>query len=330
MATILEAVMETVTPQMRAQFGEMGGMEQTHLTPGLENAAPFLLAAIGNKTATAKGADELLGVLERAPTKNPMDALTNGQSDALLNQLLGIGANKAAAWFHDTTGINIAPFLALAAPLVMNALHDTVKQQTLDRAGLTALLKNENEAYARAQPQLASEIAAALDAGANVNERAERIRAQFTDDEWNTLAKTPILAGYAVMMSSLSGPVGINKEIRALLEAMDEYGHQAEPDSLVGLVSHEYNTAAHISQLGANRENAATLMRDACLDALHILNEKESYDEKLAYKEFVMHVATRVATAAIDGGIMSIGGKAITREEQQTLDLLAAALAYQP
>lgn len=76
--------------------------------------------------------------------------------------------------------------------------------------------------------RLANQINAALDLGANVNVHAARIRAQFTDEEWQILIKTPALAGYAVMMSSFSGPVGINKEIAALHRAMHEAGDAAQ------------------------------------------------------------------------------------------------------
>jgi hypothetical protein len=132
------------------------------------------------------------------------------------------------------------------------------------------------------------------------------------------------------MMSSLSGPVGLSKEIAALIVALQELGAQADPDSLVGLVSRAYTSPEQITALGANRENAQALTRDACLEALRILTEKETYDESRAYKAFVVGVATRVAQAAIDGGIMSMGGIPVSPEEQLTLDLIAAALAYEP
>ncbi len=327
MANVLEMVQELLTPALTKQYAEMIGGNETKVTEGMTLAAPLTLAAMAKYASHADNAQGLAQTLEK-DLGSPLDAVTNGLSDVWLNQWFGAGIPNVSRWIENTTNIAVAPVLALAAPLVLHALRDAAHAQSLDAAGLNTLLQNEMDAYALAQPPFASEIAAALDAGENVNERAARIRAQFTAEEWDTLSKTPVLAGYAVMMSSLSGPVGINKEIRALLEAMDEFGHQAEPDSLVGLVSHEYNSPAHITSLGANRENAATLMRDACLETLRILNEKETYDEKVAYKEFVVNVATRVASAAIDGGIMSIGGTAISPEEQQTLDLIAAALAY--
>lgn len=329
MTTLLDSITRTITPQLTEQFANALGLDETQTAQGIQLAVPLLLAAVGNRVATSAGADEVLGSLKPEPL-NPMDALADGEGDAILERLLGVGATKVASWAFDTTGINIAPLLPLVAPLVMNAISSAVRTDKLDGAGLANLIKTETETYARANPQLASQINAALDAGANVNERAGRIRAQFTDDEWATLKKTPLLAGYAVMMSSLSGPVGINKELDALHRAMHELGEAAEPDSLVGLVSREHNSTDQINALGANRENAAALMRDACLQTLQILNTKETYNETLAYKEFVMNVSTRVANAAIDGGIMSIGGIPVTPEEQMTLDLIAAALAYTP
>lgn len=329
MTSLLDAVTQSVTPHMTNQFAEMLGMDDAQITQGIHMAAPVVLAGIRAKTSAPQGADEVLGSLKDVP-HDPAAAVMSGQSDALLEQLFGMGVPKVAAWIENTTGIQIASILPLAAPLVMTALQSAVKEQSLDAAGFAALVKTENDAYAHANPQLASEINAALDAGENVNARAKRIRAQFTEDEWNTLARTPALAGYAVMMSSLSGPVGLSKEIAALIIAMQELGANADPDSLVGLVSRAYNSPEQITSLGAHRENATALARDACLEALRILTEKETYDESHAYKAFVVNVSERVAKAAIDGGIMSMGGKPVSADEQMTLDLIAAALAYQP
>lgn len=327
MATLLDSTTEMVTPQMAEQIGTMLGVEQDQVMPGIQMAVPVVLAGVGAKTATTEGADEVLASLKE-DTSPATDMLTEGRSEAMVNRLFGVGASRVASWLMDTTGFDVTPFLPVAVPLVIRAIQNAVAQENLDGAGLSALLKSENDAYARANPQLASEINAALDLGANVNERAARIRANFTTEEWSTLAKTPALAGYAVMMSALSGPVGLNKEITALIEGMTEYGQAAEPDSLVGLISREFTIPEQINTLGANRNNAMNLARDACLEALAILNAKETYEETLAYKEFVVNVATHVAQAAMDGGFMSIGGTPISAEEKMTLDLIAAALAY--
>lgn len=332
MPTVMEGLTQALTPDLTAELGATLGIDTSEVQAGVRAAGALLIAALNQKAATEGGADAILGMFkpdQDAPA-NVLSAIDDGRSDEIIYPLFGIGVTKAVHWIRDTTNQDLGSFLLVAAPLVMYVLHDAVQTQKLDAAGLTALLKTENDANTKANRQFASEINAALDAGQNVIERAARIRARFTEEEWATLAKTPTLAGYAVMMSALSGPVGINKEISALIEAMEEFGEAAEPDSLVGIVSRQFTSPEQITKLGANRENATPMMRDACLEAVRILTEKESHEEAQAYKQFVVNVAARVAEAAIDGGIMSMGGKPISDEEQTVLDLIAAALAYQP
>lgn len=328
MGSVWDTSKQSLTPQLTKQYAQMMELDPVQVTEGVDLAGACILAALAKRVSQENGAQEILDSLAPVPG-SVMEALTNGASDAWLSDWFGVGIAKVASWLEDTTEIEVAALLPLAASLVMRTLREAVQSEKLDAAGLSALIHNENDAYAHAHPQLASEINVALDAGENANERAARIRERYTDEEWDRLGKTPLLAAYAVMMSSLSGPIGINKEIAALITALEEYGHSAEPDSLVGLVSHAFNRPAYISTLGANRENAVSLMRDACLECLRILNEKEAHQETQAYKQFVVDVATRVASAARDGGILSIGGRPISDQEQMTLDLIAAALAYQ-
>lgn len=332
MPTLLETVNETLTPELTTQISEMLGTDKNNVHTGVRNASALIIGALSHKAATDEGADQILASFDPAQDApaNVFTAIDNGRSDAILYPLFGIGVTKVVHWIQNTTDQDLGSYLLIAAPLLYHALAEQLKNGESNAESLRTLLKTDNDAFARADPQFASEINAALDAGENVVERAARIRARFTEEEFTTLAKTPTLAAYAVMMSSLSGPVGVNKEIEALLEAMEEYGAAAEPDSLVGIVSRQFTSPDQITTLGANRENASSMMRDACLESLKILTAKESHEEVQSYKKFVLDVSTHVAEAAIDGGFMSIGGKAVSDEEKQTLDLIAAALAYTP
>lgn len=332
MATILETVTQTLTPPLTKQISEMLGADKAEVEKNTAFASALLLGALDHKAATDTGADEILASFDPAQDApdNVFTAVDDGRSDTILFSLFNIGLTKAAHRIQDTTDLDLGSYLLIAAPLVLHALSEALETGTADAATLRTVLQADTKAFAHADPQFASEINAALDASENVVARAARIRARFTDQEWATLGKTPTLAGYAVMMSSLSGPVGINKEIQALIEAMEEFGGAAEPDSLVGIVSRQFTSPEQITTLGATRTNAASLMRDACLETLKILTEKETHEEAHAYKQFVLDVATHVAEAAIDGGFMSIGGKPVSSDEQMTLDLIAAALAYQP
>lgn len=330
MATLLESVSQAITPQLTEQISKALDLPSAQVTTGTNTAASLLLAAIGNKAATAEGADEILGSLKQEPSNNPLDALTDGSSDNPLNQIFGVGMSKVTSWIRDTSGIDVAPFLPLVVPLVLKAISSAVKTQTLDGAGLSMLLHDENAAFAKAQPQLASEFAAALDAGANVNERAKNLRAQFSDEEWNTLTNVPALASYAVMSAAWSSPRGIEQEMNALALVISETAAADDADTLVGLVSRNITNPDSLNDMGITRENVNEMMRDASLDALKILNARATHAESVAYKKFVCDAATRVAQATKDGGMLGIGGKPISDAEKRALDLIAAALAYQP
>lgn len=329
MATVLDALSESLTPQLADQWANLLHLDSAAVKEGVNKAAPVLLAAVGKQTATTEGADEVLGSLKQ-DEGSALDTVTQGSGYDVLRQWLGVGTDKVASWFKDTTGVDIAPFLPLAAPLLLRALESVVKDKSLDGAGLAEYVKSENDAFAKANPQLASEINASLDAGANVNERAAEQRARFEENEWNTLTNVPALASFAVMASAWSGPRGVTKEVNALLDAVMDTSKHADADTLVGLISRNVTNPETVDELGVTRDNASEIARDACLDAVAILNDKATHNEIVAYKEFVMKAATQVASATNDGGVFGFGGKPISAEEQRTLDLIAAALAYEP
>lgn len=329
MAIVLDALTESITPHLADEWGKMFHLETAAVKEGVGKAAPVLLAAIGKQTATADGADALFNWLEQ-DEETALNTIAEGSGYDILRQWFGVGTDKVAEWFKNTTGTDIAPYLPIAAPVLLSVLEKLVKEKSLDGAGLADLVKSENEAFAKANPQLASEINAALDAGENVNRRAAEQRARFEDEEWNTLTNVPALASYAVMAAAWSGPRGITQEVNALLEAVMETARKADADTLVGLVSRNVTNPETVDELGVTRENATAIARDACLDAVAVLNDKAEYEEIAAYKEFVMTAATHVAQATNDGGVFGFGGKPISADEQATLDLIAAALAYEP
>lgn len=342
MATLIESLAALITPQIAEQMAKALDVPENQVLPAMQLAGAVMLGAVNKEVAsqdnaasqaepgTGDGAANLLASLNMDTTlhNNVMEILNSGSGYPILDHYFGVGLVRVERWLQDNTGTNIAPFLPIAAPLFMRELQDDVVSQKLDAAGLAALLKKETETYADANPELISEVNAALDLGTDTEERAERQMARFTLEEWSTISKVPPLAGYAVMMAALSGPVGLSQEIDALIEAMEQHGAEAEPDSLVGLVSREFSDPEQINALGANRTNALEMARDASLQALAILNEKALYDETLAYKKFVMDVATHVAQATNDGGVLGIGGTPVSDDEQMTLQFIAAALAY--
>ncbi|MBI4670527.1 MAG: DUF937 domain-containing protein [Chloroflexi bacterium] len=332
MAILLDEIAKLLTSRRAEQLAKLLDVRDAALKQGIQTAGAVLLGAANAQAATPEGADELLASLnlDKELQTDVMDAIAEGHGYPILDFLFGVGLPKVVSWLQDTSGAEVGPFLPVAAPLFMHVLQDQVRAQKLDRAGLSAFLAQEEKTFSHDQPQLASQINAALDLGQNTGERAERNLARFTPEEWTALARVPALAASAVMMTALSGPVGINKEYVALRQALADSRAANDPDSLVGLVSREYNDPAQIDALGVTQKNAVPMVRDACLQALAILNDKATHEEIVGYKKLVVTVSARVAHAANDGGIMSIGGKPVSADEQVTLDFIAAALAYTP
>lgn len=331
MATsILENLTSSLTPRQTEHLAKMLDVKPAQLPEGIFAAGALLLGAVRQHTATPKGADELLASLtqDKELRTGVMEAIEAGHGYPILDFLFGVGLSKVETWVRDTAKIDVAPFLAPVAVLLMHQLEEKTRAEKFDAAGLTTYLNAEQETFARTKPQLASQVSAALDLGQNTVERAERIMERFTPEEWDALATLPAVAASAVMMSALSGPVGLNREYGSLFRSLAASAAANGFDSLAGLAAMTYNEPAKIDALGVTQANAQTRMRDACLQALAILTDKATHEELVLYKSMVVKVATDVAQATNDGGILGLGGKPISGDEKRTLELLAAALAY--
>ena len=330
MANLLDSLSHQFNARQTDHLAKLLGVNKTQLPQGMATANALLLDAVNTQCNSADGADTLLASLnlDKELRRDAMASIQAGHGYPILDYLFGIGLPKVTHWVQDTAEIDVAPYLPAAAVAFMHALEERVLHDKLDAGGLGAFLKKEYDAFALAQPQLASQLHAAIDLGQNTVERAERLMERFTPEDWDTLAKLPSVAAFAVMMSALSGPAGINKEYASLFQALADVADENEPDSLVSLCARSYNDPAQVDALGITPQNAHDKMRDACLDALAILNDNATHEEILAYKHMVVTVARRVAQAAQDGGVLGMGRKPVSADEQRTLDLLAAALAY--
>ncbi len=324
--------LQSVSPQFAEQVARLLGVSQDQVLQAVEIAGPLLIGALAEKAATPTGAQAVLDMVRDGgdSTTDALNAFERGEGHALVHRLFGDGANKVAATIHDATGFDVAPYLPALTPLLLSLLNQTVRRKQLDAAGLATWLDGEAKEFASSNSLLSQQVHIALEAGRQTAESAAKHRARFTDEEWTTLTDAPTLAGYAVMMASLSGPVGVTKEMVALTDAMAATAHQLPGDSLVSLVSHEFKDPEPINALGVNRENAAPLALDACARAVLVLNDKATVQEQYEYKQFVMNVARQVARAAKEGTFLGLGGTAINAPEQTMLDQLSNALGFKP
>jgi hypothetical protein len=152
----------------------------------------------------------------------------------------------------------------------------------------------------------------------------------FTEDEWATLLRAPLVAGMAITLADPGGPIEVVKETSAVVKfAIGTLSEQR--DDLVGEVSRE------IRELAGQRKNPAAgfkprgaMAGKEILDELSRANEivsaKATPEETEAFREWIMESAQRAAEAAKEGGFMGFRAEQVSQGEKDMLAQLRSTL----
>ena len=153
-------------------------------------------------------------------------------------------------------------------------------------------------------------------------------KGDYTDEEWATLVRAPIVAGMAISIADPGGPIETTKEVMATLRTVTDPGTDAE---LVTSVSEE------VKALAERRANPAgdfrpkgTMAGQQVLDEIgkvnDVLSAKATPEEASAFRAWLMAVAKQAADAAKEGGFMGFGAAQVSEGEQEMLGRLAKTL----
>jgi len=142
-------------------------------------------------------------------------------------------------------------------------------------------------------------------------------KADFDEQQWDTVLEGPTSAGLIVMSAERGGTF---REAFALAkvygEARQDHGESELLDEI----------AAHRPEVDRTRAKSPEELQMHGLarirEAVALVDEKASAEEAAAYRRFVASVARRVAEAKEEKG--SQGG--VTEREQQVIDEIDAAL----
>ncbi|TAH48673.1 MAG: hypothetical protein EYC68_20415 [Chloroflexota bacterium] len=153
--------------------------------------------------------------------------------------------------------------------------------------------------------------------------------ADYTQDEVEKLMAAPMLVSMYVMGSSLSGPVGLVKEMMAGVNTAMKAAKDSSPDSVLTALFSEENMKQQQNKMqqetkestqGAqNMDEAKKKMMDELKGSLAIISAKGSPEEVAAYKKLMVDVAENVANAAKEGGFMGIGGTVVNDAEKTAI-----------
>ena len=155
-------------------------------------------------------------------------------------------------------------------------------------------------------------------------------KADFTEDEWATLVRSPMVAGAAISLADPGGPIEVLKETSAVLKVVTASAGE-DRDDLVGEVAREVRALAEQRKnpLGDFKPRGALAGKEI-LDELGRANEivgaKATPEEAEAFRAFILECAQRAAEAAKEGGFMGFRAERVSEGEQRMLDRLAEVL----
>jgi hypothetical protein len=150
---LVEMVLEAIHGNSLSQIRQAIGANELATSQAITAAVPALISGLANKARETGGAGALLSQLTAETESNILDNVpgylanpTAAGGEGLLRQLLGDRQSVTEARIARLTGLSegaIGRLLPLLAPMVMGAVARVVQTQSLDAAGLTTFLRDE-------------------------------------------------------------------------------------------------------------------------------------------------------------------------------------------
>jgi hypothetical protein len=158
-------------------------------------------------------------------------------------------------------------------------------------------------------------------------------KADYTPEEWELLRKAPLMMAAAVIVSDLSGSVGVAREFLSMAQAVEETGQQDDTNELVAALVADLQApqaarteeAEDITDLAETRAKALAESREIAA----LLARKTTLEEAKGFKRWMLSIARRVSEAAREGGVLGVGAKLVSEKEIAMLRELADELGVE-
>jgi hypothetical protein len=155
-------------------------------------------------------------------------------------------------------------------------------------------------------------------------------KADFTAEEWELLRKAPLIMAAAVIVSDLSGSVGVAREFLSMAQAVEETAQRHDTNELVAALVADLQTpqgehteeTEDITDISAARSKTLAETHEIA----ELLARKAPAHEAEGFKRWMLSIAERVSKAAREGGVLGIGSKLVSEKETTMIDELAEAL----
>jgi alkanesulfonate monooxygenase SsuD/methylene tetrahydromethanopterin reductase-like flavin-dependent oxidoreductase (luciferase family) len=153
-------------------------------------------------------------------------------------------------------------------------------------------------------------------------------KADFTDEEWARLGRSPLVAGMAISIADPGGPIEALKETSAALKTVLDAAQSGKHGEFVQSV------AADVAAKAQQRENPLAGFKPKgsqasaeVLDELRAVNQllvdKTTPEETEQFREWLKEASQQTALAAKEGGFLGFRAVRVSEGEQEMLDRLA-------
>jgi hypothetical protein len=152
----------------------------------------------------------------------------------------------------------------------------------------------------------------------------------FTEQEWATLVRSPMVAGLAITIADPGGPIEVVKETSAVVKVVNITANE-QRDDLVGHLAREVRAIAeqHHNPIGDFKPSGPDPKQgivDEIASANAIVRAKATPEEAEAYGQWILECAQRAADAAKEGGFMGFHAERVSQGEKDMLARLSSAL----
>lgn len=332
MTTLLESVGQQMTPEVLGKIGKAIGVDDATVQKGLDVVGPVIQDGLAKKSQTTAGLDEIMSMLGGLEGSGGLEAiismLTKGgpaagaASAGALGGIFGPAVSAIGKTLSAKLGFDVTPLLSAAVPVLLGAIAGAAKSQNLDSKGIANMLQTEQRNFmSNASP----EVLGVLKEVETVTDKANAIQQAFTADEWTAIRLAPMAATFYVMSASPSGLVGSMKELTAAGDVMRDMLKDADATSLVNIA---FGSA--MQKVDGKPELDENVPRESMIGMIRTAGaavKAKMPAEAQSFANALNTLALKVAEAAKEGGFLGIGAKTISKEEQQALDEIRAALA---
>ena len=155
----------------------------------------------------------------------------------------------------------------------------------------------------------------------------------FTDSEWETLLRAPMVAGMAITFADPGGPIEVLKETSSVLKFVT--AESAAREDLVGEIARDVRALAQQRKnpLGDFRPRGSLATKeilDELGSASATVAEKGTPEEAEAYRTWLLECAKHAAEAAKEGGFMGFNAVRVSEGEERMLTELGSTLGVAP